>query len=125
MAKTKKTKLKKVKEQNIQFKLVIFGILALILGMGLSTLNVKKTEKSEVLEENLSFYNEETCRCLERERFRCADDSWQLDEVRRLCVKGNDITNIILVCSKYECSGEIYEFDADKGDWEKSSGGIN
>jgi|SRR3989338_11398219 len=78
----------------------------------MTTNAIKEQREQEILEEWLP----ENCKCLERNRFLCPE-GFELKE--NIC--RNDarklFTNILLACSMYNCSEEIYKFDFDKEKW--------
>ena len=120
MAKSKPKRKADSKRKNytIMFLAVLLAIF-LIFGFFLGK-NIKENRKNqnpENSQENMSFYDEERCRCVERERLRC-NDGFELDAGNRLCRNGTDITNVILACSKYECAGNIYVFNFENKTWE-------
>ena len=88
-----------------------------ISGLAFKKLSIRENKNITNSEENFSFYEDEVCRCIERKRLRCLE-GFELDSENRLCRKGNDFTNVILGCSKYECSGTIYEFNFENKIWE-------
>ena len=124
------TKLKKTKnkEKNEIYKVIISCALVLIviffLGLYYKGFYLEENNKNaKQPAENLSFYDDEKCRCVERERLKC-NDGFELDLENRFCRSGKDITNVILSCSKYECSGVVYEFNFKNENWEMKSGGV-
>ncbi|MBR9701733.1 hypothetical protein GOV13_02315 [Candidatus Pacearchaeota archaeon] len=50
----------------------------------------------------------DNCDCIERNNFRCLN-GFELDAENRLCRGDGSVTNVILGCSKYNCTGEVYE----------------
>ena len=127
MAKPKKAKKPEIKKNEI-YKIVISCVLVLlfvlILGLVFKELSQKESKNAKNSSaEDISFYDADVCRCLERERLRC-NEGFELDAENRLCrnVNGKEVTNVILACSKYECSGNIYEFNFENGKWETKTG---
>ena len=125
MAKPKKAKKPEIKKNEI-YKIVISCVLVLlfvlILGLVFKELSQKESKNAKNSpNEDTSFYDADVCRCLERERLRC-NDGFELDAEKRLCRNGTDITNVILSCSKYECSGTIYQFNFENKTWESQNG---
>jgi len=105
---------------------VILSVIILIFFMinVLLTSKVIYEEKEKILEaieDKRLFYedlfSEDNCRCFERERLKCSGE-FELVEEKRLCKKGNEITNVLLGCSKYECSGQVYIFNFYDKEWE-------
>ncbi len=78
-------------------------------------INSKVIDNQESSAEDFS--SRDDCRCFERERLKCSG-KFEFDEERRLCVNGKDVTNVLLSCSKYECSGQIHSFNFDTKKWE-------
>src|SRR3989338_7260666 len=76
----------------------------------------KKNSDTEISGEDFS--SRDDCRCFERELLKCNNESWTLDEDSRICRNGNKITNVLLGCSKYECSGKVYSFNFENKTWE-------
>ena len=74
---------------------------------------IKETEEQKVLENKL----QEDCSCRERERWKC-QSGFELNTERKLCIKNSTITNIILGCSEYACSGNDYLFNLTTQKWE-------
>ena len=123
MAKLKKTK---NKEKNEIYKIIISCALILILIFFLGLFYKQSYEKEnrqdgKQSDENFSFYDSDRCRCIERERLRC-NDGFELDAENRLCRSGKEVTNVILACSKYECSGVIYAFNFENKTWAAQPG---
>jgi len=125
MAKTKKSKkpenskIEKKKVYKIIVSCVIILLLALLSGLVFKKFTVKENRGVDASNESLSFYDSDKCRCIERERLRC-NEGFELDLENRLCrnVNGKEVTNVILGCSKYECSGTVYRFNFENETWE-------
>ena len=112
---------RKNKENKKNYTILIFGILfALLLIFGFFIgKSIKQNRDAKSQNGNFSFYDEEKCRCVERERLTCPKN-FELDSEKRACINGTDITNVILTCSKYECSGILYQFNFENKTWETS-----
>lgn len=67
--------------------------------------NGKESKDVSALSDN------DSCTCVERERFECSNETWHVDYERRSCVNGNQVTNVLLGCSSYECPEGVYSFD--------------
>tara|TARA_Y100000296_G_scaffold84834_1_gene119212 strand:- start:2194 stop:2529 length:336 start_codon:yes stop_codon:yes gene_type:complete len=102
-------------------KLVLIMIIVFLLIISILFFIIKFNNiNSEVIDNSLfleEFFSEDNCRCFERERLKC-DEEFEFDEERRLCKKGNEVTNVLLGCSKYECSGQVYSFNFNTKEWE-------
>lgn len=109
--KKNKTKKNTKRIAMIAFIVVAVIVLALIIKLPPFVNNASKSS------EYPSAYSEDTCACIARERLKCPDDSWKLNVTQRFCQRGKEITNIILGCSKYECSGIFYSFNIESGKW--------
>jgi hypothetical protein len=68
------------------------------------------------------FYSEDDCNCLERRLPGCSLKGFEYNETRKLCVNSGEktVTYSILNCSKYKCSGKIYEFNFQAKNWEEN-----
>ena len=123
MAKEKKLKKPGIKSKKGIYIIIISCVLVLLLllisGLIYKKLSTKEDKNTgNTSDENFSFYDEDKCRCIERERLKCLE-GFELDLENRLCRKGNEITNVILGCSEYECSGVVYEFNSENKIWER------
>jgi len=102
----KKKRMKKNLERILILTAIGFILLSII---GFSIVKYIKINTgfvvSEDYEEDLDWLSD-NCDCIERERFKCTG-GFEVDEERRLCFKDNTITNVLLGCSMYNCSGEI------------------
>jgi hypothetical protein len=117
-----------MQQYNKKGQMVIIGIVIIILvatGLYLywdfdleKTNNVILSEKNLEEPYNNDFYDEDICRCIERERIECPDD-FEFIEGRSLCKNGEFVTNPSLACSKYECSGKIYNFNSENKGWDE------
>jgi len=127
MAKSKIAKTQKkpeIKRKNEIYKIIVSCVLillfVLLLCLVLKEFFAKENGNNGGLsDENFSFYDSETCRCIERDRLRC-NEGFELDSKNKLCrsADGKEVTNVILACSKYECSGFVYEFNFENQAWE-------
>tara|TARA_Y100000310_G_scaffold265617_1_gene276736 strand:- start:1800 stop:2144 length:345 start_codon:yes stop_codon:yes gene_type:complete len=111
-----------MKNKNKFNRKLVFIIIIFLLIIGLAFFMIKPNNiNSKVISDEKSFsedfFSGDNCRCFERERLKCSGE-FELDEERRLCVSEKDITNVLLSCSKYECSGQVYSFNFDTKKWE-------
>lgn len=69
---------------------------------------------------NPSFYEEDSCRCLEHGIPKCLE-GFVYNKTRELCVNSEEktVTYATLSCSKYECAGKTYEYNFEIEDWEE------
>ena len=106
-------KKEKTRNRNLERILVLTSVGLIFLSIiGFSIVKYTKLDTidtgsvvNEDYEEDLDWLSD-NCDCIERERFKCSN-GFEVDEERRLCFKGNEITNVLLGCSMYNCSGEI------------------
>jgi len=96
-------------------KLYIIG--AIVIALVLLIFFLYGLNKNKQVPDDFDFYFEDVCRCLERDRLKCSN-GFELDEERRACIKEGEYTNVLLGCSKYECSGDLYDFNFEKDKWE-------
>ncbi|MBS3071038.1 hypothetical protein J4407_01920 [Candidatus Pacearchaeota archaeon] len=113
---------KKNKKVIIAITILIIAIAIVISGFVYTEMFAKNSDVNYTDDESFAFYDENQCRCFERERLICNDETWTLDSESRICKKGNERTNVLLGCSKYECSGVIYEFNFETEKWEEKAG---
>ncbi len=107
----------KIKIKKKTLKAVIFVIIIVFLLL-IGVLILKIKQKNEENKFNSGFFEDNNCSCLEREKLICKS-GFELDSQRKICIRGNEITNVILRCSKYDCSGIIYELNQGIDRWEK------
>ncbi|MBI5803437.1 hypothetical protein HY448_02010 [Candidatus Pacearchaeota archaeon] len=101
--------------------LIVVASIAVIIGGFLIydyTSNVVKNNDDSV-EDDFGFYNEDTCRCLEKNRPVCNLDGFEYNKTVNFCVNKEEktFTYATRTCSKYECSGEVYEFSLESQEW--------
>jgi len=112
------------KKNNKNLKIDLGIVLALLLAslLFLVYFGFFSTTGNVVYEKSFydTFYDEDICRCLERERQVCSLDGFELEPENRLCRKGNLVTNPLLKCSAYECSGVEYRFNFELNNWEEN-----
>ena len=115
------TKKKNNKSLNNQKKIILtvllFVIILVVLLVGILKLTEKKQPTGLVVDD---FYGD-TCTCLERGLNKCLSGyelsvKWDGE----LCINKTlgTFTNIVKGCSKYDCSGIIYEYNFDIKFWE-------
>jgi len=77
---------------------------------------IREAEEQKVLEDKL----QEDCSCMERGKWKC-QDGFELNAERKLCISedGKRVTNVLLGCSEYSCSGDDYSFNSTTQKWEK------
>ena len=106
------------KNLNNQKKIIVIVILAvIILGLlliGILKLTAKKQPVGLALDD---FYSDDICRCLEHELNECSS-RYELSGDVCINKTSGTYTNVIKGCSKYECSGIIYEYNFDIKLWE-------
>ena len=125
MAKSKNQNYK-LKSQDKDVKFVVIGIILVLVAFLLVGLYTKinydrDLKKNADLEDPLSqsFYSEDSCRCVERERLKCPE-GYELNSEGRFCSNGESFTNVVLGCSAYECSGVIYSFNFENRTWQQT-----
>jgi hypothetical protein len=59
----------------------------------------------------------ENCQCLERNRSVCGNQSFSVEGSYCVNKSLKLVTNVVKSCSKYDCSGSIYDFEINKGVW--------
>ena len=112
-----------------QKKIVAGTIVLLIILFGITFITNKMT--SYIVEDETPDIDwlVDNCECIERENLKC-DEGFELFEEERLCkrtiikcpseivldIEGickseKQYTNVLLGCSKYNCTGEIYEIE--------------
>ena len=83
------------------------------------TINVKKVMVANTIKEQI-VYEEwlvDNCDCFERERLKCSEG---FELVGRICKAKGTYTNVLLGCSKYNCSGEIHLFNLEEEKWQRN-----
>ncbi len=98
--------------------LVVIGLVTVIVAFGLSLAGKQMTANAIKEQQEQTEYREwlaENCECLEEERFFCNEGfvlngSW--------CFKEEIYTNRLKACSKYDCSGDIKDFNFELDKWE-------
>ena len=98
--------------------IILVALLIFVFRNSFTGKSVNSGEESSV--ENFSFYDEDLCRCLERARPVCFVEGFIYNVTRKICVNYAEktVTTPIMKCSKYECAGEIYEYNLEIGNWE-------
>ena len=114
--------MEKRKKNKFNRELVFIAVITFLLIVSISFFMIKfNSINSEVIDDEKlfdeDFFSGDNCRCFERERLKCSGE-FELVEGSRLCKKGNEVTNVLLGCSKYECSGQVYSFNFDTKKWE-------
>lgn len=123
MAKQRRSKKGKVKANEKRFRMIASGVVILLVLISLSVYYKISVNNNNKNEESLNkyppSYDEDSCRCVARERFTCLD-GFKLNLERRLCVSTNGtyVTNVVLSCSEYECAGTLYKLNLETGTWE-------
>ena len=79
-----------------------------------SVANVIKEQREQVAYQDQLVDN---CDCIERERLKCFE-GFELNIEKRRCEKDKIFTNVLLGCSKYNCSEGIHEFNFDTEKWQ-------
>ena len=98
-------------EKGIKQWLVYVLIVAFVLLLGVFVISTKKTPSSYSVQEEKKIdwkWVEENCDCIEKNNTYCGFEGFEIGE-DGLCHKDKDFTNPIRGCSKYNCTGEIYE----------------
>lgn len=92
--------------------MLVFVVVVLIVAI-----NVKKELTANAIKEQLAQekWFLDNCDCMERERLKCPE-GFTLEG--RLCKAEGKYTNVLLACSKYDCSGEIHLFNLEEEKWE-------
>lgn len=95
-------------------------ILAVLVAVLVIVTNVENALTANVIKEQIEqkVHEEElvdNCDCIERERWKC---SGGFELIGRACKRDNEWTNVLLGCSRYNCSGEIHKFNFDTEKWE-------
>ena len=115
-------KIKKADNKNLnkhkKISLIIILVLLIIGILNFRTQLNNNQPKGLALED---FYSDEQCRCLEKSRPVCNLKGFEYNESRKFCVNSAEktVTYPTLTCSKYDCSGIIYEFNFDNKFWEE------
>jgi hypothetical protein len=116
----------KINAKNNMKKVMIYSAIAILVFavLGVIALKLNSNESGDNLtEKGLSmddFYSDDNCRCLEKNRYACYLDGFEYNATVKLCMNYAEkkVTSVLMKCSKYECKGIIYEFNADKNYWE-------
>ena len=94
--------------------MLVFLVVVIIVAINLEKeLTANAIKEQEVQEE----WFVDNCECIERERLKCREG---FELVGRICKSEGAWTNVLLGCSKYNCSEEIHEFNLEKEKWEKN-----
>jgi len=112
MEKSEKRELKNVEISGIITFISLLALLFIISYTGFlftSTGNVIE-DGEESFDGDFSFYSEDSCRCIEKNKPECSLDGFEYDKERNLCVNSESktVTNSVLRCSIYECFGTVY-----------------
>lgn len=92
---------------------VIIMSLLMVVGNKMRANAVKEKQEAEKYSEWLS----ENCNCTKHERFFCKE-GFVLNESYCINEDANEITNKLMGCSEYDCSGEIKSWNNETGKWE-------
>lgn len=115
----KKTKVNVKEMKSGRWKFVVVGAIVVLLAVAFMAYKDLSNRNNAVGKtEDFSFYDEDICRCIEKERQTCPDSSWTLDSEGRLCRLNSTVTNPTLRCSMYECAGTTYKFNQEISNWE-------
>lgn len=76
---------------------------------------IKEQREQEAYEDKLV----DNCDCIERERLKCSE-GFELNIEKRRCERDEVFTNVLLKCSKYNCSEGTHEFNFDTEKWQKN-----
>lgn len=97
--------------------ILILAVLAIVLLIVINIRNVmvanaiKEQREQEVYQDQLV----DNCDCIERERWKCSEG---FELIGRACKRDGDWTNVLLGCSKYNCSDGVHEFNFDTEKWQ-------
>ena len=92
---------------------LITAFLLMLIGDKIKANMVKEDNEAQAYETWLT----QNCNCLERTKFGCVEGYVLLN---RSCVneQTKSFTNVLLGCSKYDCSGEIELWNNETNKWE-------
>jgi len=75
------------------------------------------TNKKIQEQEDYTDWLVDNCKCLANEKMACPE-GFVLNETARLCRTEGKYTHVLLKCSKYDCGGEIVNWNFDEEEWE-------
>ena|SRR3990167_5933393 len=111
----------KYKNKKLTTALAILFFVILIAAVFLIKSSAKNNASSNNIESSYTsdFFIDNQCICLERGIKKCSE-GFELSG--NLCINKDKtyFTNILLGCSKYDCSGGIYELDNKTKEWSKN-----
>ena len=119
-AKNNKTS-KKQKTRDVIYTIIVLAIVVLVIVFFFAfSYNPPGKNSLTTSDGSLSLYNPDTCRCLEKDRAVCELEGFEYNMTRKLCVNvaKKSVTFATLTCSKYECSGIVYDFNKITSEWE-------
>jgi hypothetical protein len=105
-------------------KKTIFVVVLILIVAGIMAFNIRKaiitanTIKEQQEQEKYESWLAENCECIESNRLFCSE---RFELVGNICrdEERHLITNPFLGCSKYDCEGEIHEFNFEEEKWQK------
>lgn len=106
-------KMKKRIRNSILIAGFVFIVALLLIFIG-NQINANAIKEKQAIE-NYTEWLAETCNCLERNIISCSE---RFELKNNICTDGEYITNKLLICSKYNCSGEIKLWNNKTEKWE-------
>lgn len=88
----------------------IFILIGIVLVIIVGKAPTPYSVQDEVIDEVDWGWIEENCDCVERDRFYCKFEGYELGR-NNMCWKESNFTNPVRGCSEYNCSGEIHKVD--------------
>ena len=103
-------------EKIIRNVILILAVLTIVLVVVTNVENVLVANAIMEQKEQEAYEDElvDNCDCIKRERLKCPEG---FELIGRSCKRDGKWTNVLLGCSKYNCSGEIHEFNFDTEKW--------
>lgn len=108
-------KSKQKNNSTLKFVLAVILVVAVVF-VSVKVFGIAISEGKVVYDDG--FFSEDNCRCFEKEKPTCKT-GWEFNELRGFCVNGNLLTNPVITCSAYECSGIVYKYNFDTKEFEK------
>lgn len=105
-------------------KKIIFVVVLILIVGGIMAFNIRKAIianaiKEQQEQEKYESWLAENCECIETNRLFCRE-GFELVGEKCKDEERNLITNPFLGCSKYDCEGEIHEFNFEEKKWQKN-----
>lgn len=112
---TKKKNFLNINIEKIQWKKIIIALIFLLI-MTAVTIQVRKVLIENAIKKQVAYeeWLYENCQCMEKERIKCPEG---FELKGRICKAEGKWTNVLLACSKYNCTEEIKLWNNETEKW--------